>query len=93
MQLLLGICAKKIGLNITHNGRFTYHYIKQNFCLYKQLITVHYQDPELLQQDFDSILESDVEKKCQKEDQVFLVHKWLIENVFMVNEPKKRRCS
>ncbi|XP_048523388.1 beta-1,3-galactosyltransferase 1 isoform X2 [Dendroctonus ponderosae] len=90
---LTGICAKKIGLNITHNGRFTFHYLKQNFCLYKQLITVHYQEPELIQQVFDSIRDADVEEKCRKEDQIFLVHRWLIENVFMANKTRKIRCS
>ncbi|XP_050316093.1 beta-1,3-galactosyltransferase 1-like [Anthonomus grandis grandis] len=88
---LTGICAKKIGQKLTHNGRFTFHRLKLNYCLYKPLITVHYQEPDGIQKIHDAARDPVVEKHCQQEKQVLLVHRWLLENVFMMNKTKRRR--
>ncbi|CAG9762272.1 unnamed protein product [Ceutorhynchus assimilis] len=90
---LTGICAKKMGLTLTHNGRFTYHPLKPNLCLYKPLITIHYQKPEDIEKIYRSARDSEVEKECQKREEVFIVHKWLMDNVLMVNKTRrKKRC-
>lgn len=88
---LTGICARKIGLNHTHNGRFTFHYLKTNYCLFKPLITIHYQDPGNIQKIHDAIREPEVERFCQTEKEVFLVHKWLVENVLILSKAKRKR--
>ncbi|XP_066262693.1 beta-1,3-galactosyltransferase 5-like [Euwallacea similis] len=89
---LTGICAKKIALNLTHNARFTFHDLKRNYCLFRQLITIHYQDPESIQKDFDASQDRQVDKRCQTEDGTFLVHKWLMENVFTISKTRRKHC-
>ncbi|KAL1513994.1 hypothetical protein ABEB36_003325 [Hypothenemus hampei] len=88
---LTGICAKKIGLKLTHNGRFTYHEMKPNYCLYKQLITVHNQDPNSIQKIYNSSHDVEMDKRCQREENMFFVRKWLMENVILVSKNRRRR--
>lgn len=88
---LTGMCATKIGQELTHNGRFTFHYIKPDYCLFKDLIVAHYQSPENIRKIYEALKNPEIQKQCQREENVFMVHKWLMDHVFTVSKPKRRK--
>ncbi|XP_076260162.1 beta-1,3-galactosyltransferase 1-like isoform X1 [Rhynchophorus ferrugineus] len=94
---LTGICATKIHLNLTNNELFTYrHYGNINYCIYKSLITVHYQSPDSIRKIHHAIYGSSpsTQKKCEEQREVYLVHRWLTNNILTANKSRRRRtCS
>lgn len=89
--ILVGMCATKIGQELTHNGRFTFHYIKPDYCLFKDLIVAHYQSPENIRKIYEAFKNPEIQKLCQREENVFMVHKWLMDHVFTVSKAKRRK--
>ncbi|XP_030759511.1 beta-1,3-galactosyltransferase 5-like [Sitophilus oryzae] len=88
---LTGICASKIKLNLTHNGLFTYRMYPTDYCVFKSLITVHYQDPTSIKGLYRAMKDADVDRKCQQEKLVFHVHQWFNRNVVAGNRTWRRR--
>ncbi|KAL1513995.1 hypothetical protein ABEB36_003326 [Hypothenemus hampei] len=82
-----GLCAQKLGLKLTHDFRFTFPFLRDDPCLYRELITIHIHDWKVRKYISSSI--QNEHHECDINNNIFLAYKWLLSNIFFVNNPVK----
>ncbi|KAL1513996.1 hypothetical protein ABEB36_003327 [Hypothenemus hampei] len=82
---ITGICARKIRLQLTHDFRYSFHYLQDNTCLFKRLIAVHHLDSEQIEAIYHAEQDEDLDKQCLIKNRFFLVYEWLLTTIFIAN--------
>lgn len=91
---LTGICARKVDIRPHSHPLFTYRYLPNEPCEFRNLITIHHFTPEHLRDTFTTLKDPNLPGICDKYKPYFSSHNWLLGNILKPQSVQRRnRCE